>query len=91
MGPTHQDSRIVELALKHHRAVILVINKVDLAEAKIPRFRETSRKQIEDVFHFYSDIPLAFISAKTGKGVDKLFELIEKNLHTYNVAIINYA
>ncbi|CAM5998651.1 unnamed protein product [Sphagnum balticum] len=87
MGPTHQDSRIVELALKHHRAVILVMNKVDLAEAKIPRFRETSRKQIEDTFHYYSDIPIAFISAKTGKGVDKLFQLIEKTWRQINIKV----
>jgi len=86
-GPTHQDSRIVELALTKHRAVILVINKIDLAENKIPRFREGMRKQIEDVFHYYSDIPVVFISAKTMRGVDKLFLTIEKVWKQLNTRI----
>jgi GTP-binding protein len=47
LGPSVQDSRIVELALTRHRAVILVINKIDIAEKKIPRFREKTRENIE--------------------------------------------
>jgi GTP-binding protein len=77
-GPTHQDSRIVELALTKHRAVILVINKIDICEGKIPRFRETLRANIEETFHYYADIPVVFISAKTTRGVDKLFSTIEQ-------------
>jgi GTP-binding protein len=86
-GPTVQDSRIVELALTKHRAVILVINKIDLAENTVPRFREGMRKKIEDTFHYYSDIPIAFISAKTTRGVDKLFETIDKVWSQLNTKI----
>jgi len=86
-GPTHQDSRIVELALTKHRAVILVINKIDLAENIIPRFREGLRKQIEETFHYYSDIPVVFISAKTLRGVEKLFSNIERVWRQLNTKI----
>ena len=51
-GPAVQDARIVEMALKHHRAVILAINKIDIAEKKVPRFRETMKERIQDTFHF---------------------------------------
>lgn len=77
-GPSRQDARIVELALENHRGVILVINKVDALEKQVPKFRERLREQIADSFHFYSDIPVVFISAKTGRGVDELFKKIEK-------------
>ncbi len=78
LGPSQQDARIVELALEHHRAVILVINKIDMAESKIPRFRDVSREKIRNQFHFFADIPVCFISAKTGRGVDPLFALVQK-------------
>jgi GTP-binding protein len=78
LGPSVQDARIVEMAFKHHRAVILVVNKIDLAEKQIPKFREMVREQVARTFHFYADIPVAYISAKTGRGVDELFERAEK-------------
>lgn len=77
LGPTHQDARIVELALTHHKAVILVINKIDVAEKKIKNFNKELREKIERSFHFFTDIPVAFVSAKTGRGVDPLFRQIE--------------
>ncbi|MDZ4678498.1 MAG: ribosome biogenesis GTPase Der [Oligoflexia bacterium] len=77
LGPSVQDARIVEMAFKHHRAVILVVNKIDLAERQIPKFREKLRQHVEDTFHFYRDIPVEYISAKTKRGVDGLFTKIE--------------
>jgi GTPase len=87
LGPSVQDARIVEMAIEHHRAVILAVNKVDLAEKQIPEFRKTTREKLKNVFHFYADIPIAFISAKTGKGVDELFATIEKVWKQLNLRI----
>jgi GTP-binding protein len=86
-GPSHQDARIVEMVLEHHRAVILVVNKIDLCEGKIPRFREKMGAQIETTFHFYHDIPVVYISATTTRGVETLFTKIEKIWRALNLQI----
>ncbi|MBK9294385.1 MAG: ribosome biogenesis GTPase Der [Oligoflexia bacterium] len=78
LGPTHQDARIVEAAIENHKAVILAFNKIDLSEKEIPRLREKIRLDVENTFHFYRDIPVVFISAKTKKGIVDLFDKINK-------------
>lgn len=78
IGPTEQDAKILQAIEEAHKGVILVVNKTDLGEQSIPEFRKTLREKIADEFHFYIDIPICFISAKTGKGIDKLFEQIEE-------------
>lgn len=77
-GPTEQDAKIVETALDDHKAVIMVANKADLAEEQLDAYRSTFRAQVERELHFFSDIPIAFISVKTGKGIKALFDLIDK-------------
>lgn len=77
-GPTEQDAKILEAIEDAHKGVILVVNKVDIAEEEIPELRKTTRAQIEKVFHFTTDIPVVFISALTGKGLKDLFEKIEE-------------
>ncbi len=77
-GPSEQDAKILEEIVESHKAVILVVNKLDLGEQDIPEFRKTTREKLADQFHFYIDIPIVFISAKTGKGLKDLFKLIEE-------------
>jgi GTP-binding protein len=86
-GPTEQDAKILQEIVESHKAVILVVNKLDLGEADIPEFRKTTRAQIADTFHFYIDIPICFISAKTGKGLKDLFNTIEDVRNKLNVKI----
>lgn len=76
-GPSQQDARLVEIALKFHKPVILVVNKTDLGVKQIKTFRQTCRSDIKKQFHFFSDIPIVFISAKTGLGLDALFAKVE--------------
>jgi GTP-binding protein len=77
MGPTEQDSKIMQAILEDHRGVIVVANKVDVAQKEIPDFKNTFRKQMERNFHFFEDVPVVFTSAKTGHGIDDLFAMIE--------------
>lgn len=77
IGPTEQDAKILEAIVDAHKGVLLVVNKTDIGEDEIEEFRKTTREKIAQVFHFYSDIPICFISAKTGKGIEKLFENVE--------------
>lgn len=75
-GPSEQDAKILEEITEAHKAVLLVVNKLDLGEER-EEFRSTLRAQIATRFHFYPDIPITFISAKTGRGLKGLFEKIE--------------
>jgi GTP-binding protein len=77
MGPTDQDARIIQQILEEHKGVILTVNKSDLGKAEMPEYRKTVREQISKVFHFFDDIPIVFISAKTGQGIESLFDMID--------------
>lgn len=73
----HQEARLVSNAAKIHKPIILVINKSDIGKNKMKEFRKTTRENIQNVFAFFKDIPIVFISAKTGSGVGVLFKTIE--------------
>ena len=75
-GPSHQDARLIELCLEHHKAILVVANKTDLGKQKHDNFRDWFRERVEDEFRFFADIPLVFTSAKTGSGMDDLFSKI---------------
>lgn len=77
IGPTEQDAKILEAINEAHKGVIVVVNKSDIAEDEIPEYRKKTRAQIDRIFHFHSDVPVAFISAKTGRGLKDLFATIE--------------
>ncbi|MBO9666557.1 MAG: ribosome biogenesis GTPase Der, partial [Bdellovibrio sp.] len=77
-GPSDQDARIMQAVLEGHKGVIVVANKSDVGGAEIPEYRKTFREQVERVFHFFTDVNVVFTSAKTGQGIDDLFEMIEK-------------
>ena len=80
-GPSHQDAKLVDESLRLQKPVILLVNKTDLGQSG---FRKKLREQIKDCLHFIADIPIVFISAKTGLGIEALFIKIEeiwKKLH----------
>ena len=76
-GPSDQDARILQEILEAHKAVILIVGKLDLGEREKSEFRKNTREKIAEVFHFYGDLPVVFVSAKTGKGLKDLFSCIE--------------
>ncbi|CCK79816.1 translation elongation factor 4 [Desulfobacula toluolica] len=63
------------LAMEHDLAIIPVINKIDLPSAEI----EWAKEQIEEDLGLDSDDAI-LVSAKTGIGVDKIFEIIVKKI-----------
>ena len=77
-GLSDQDAHILSQAFELGKTVILVGNKSDLAKERQTGFRNKFREQVEEVFHFFPDIPMVFISAKTGQGVGSLFSKIEE-------------
>ena len=86
-GPTEQDAKILRQIQEEHKTVLLVANKSDEAKAKVPAFREKFKQKIEEVFHFYPDIPVVFISALTSSGVQELFEKIDELWEKVNMKI----
>ncbi len=77
VGPSNQDSRLIEFCVDRHKAIIVVANKSDLAKQQHEDYRAWFRERVAFEFHFFADIPLVFTSAKTGAGMDTLFSKIE--------------
>ena len=74
-GFTEQDSKVAGIAHEQGKACIIAINKWDAVE-KDDKTMDRMRKKLQDDFSFMSYVPFAFLSAKTGQRVDKLFEMI---------------
>jgi len=75
VGITEQDTRVAGIAHDSGKASVIVINKWDLID-KTTGTLENMTKIVRDRFAFMDYAPVIFISAKTGKRVDKLFETI---------------
>lgn len=77
VGPSNQDSRIIEMCLEQHKAILVVANKMDLGKEQHDNFRDWFRARIEREFHYFTDIPVVFTSAKSGAGIEDLFRKIQ--------------
>lgn len=92
-GPSDQDARILQTITESHKGVIVVCNKVDEADKTIPEFRKNFQERMGREFHFFNDVPLVYVSAKTGKGIEKLLDCIEwmneKMHHKISTAELN--
>jgi GTP-binding protein len=75
-GLSHQDARIVEFCLENHKAIVLVVNKYDLAKDERESYRNWFQDHLEQKFHFFTDIPLVHVSALTGYGIGTLMNKI---------------
>jgi GTP-binding protein len=80
-GPVGSDATIAGYAHEEGRPVILAVNKWDAV-------RDRNKKEwvarIRDAFRFLDYAPIAFLSAKTGGGVDQLFSLIRRGWDSAN-------
>ena len=76
-GVTEQDEKIAGLAHEAGKPSIICVNKWDLIE----KDEGTSRRFTEQLRISFSFMPYAqilFISAKTGRGIDRIFENVNK-------------
>ena len=83
-GVAEQDAKILGLALDRGRAVVIALNKVDLLDKE--RIKST-RADAHDVLNFVSWAPFTRLSAKTGKGVDRMLKLIDEVYANFNQRI----
>lgn len=74
-GFTEQDSKVAGIAIEQGKACIIAVNKWDAVEKDTNTMKEF-RHKLENDFSFMNYAPIMFISAKTGKRLDRLFEMI---------------
>ncbi|MCX7614924.1 MAG: ribosome biogenesis GTPase Der [Clostridiales bacterium] len=74
-GITEQDTKVAGLAHEAGKASIIVMNKWDIVEKDNKTMANIENKVRTDLAYM-TYAPVAFISAKTGQRVDRLFELI---------------
>lgn len=72
-GLEHQDLKIASLVLEEGRALIIAINKWDVAEDASGLFNGV-RAALEDGLSQVKGVPLIAVSARTGKGLDQMLK-----------------
>lgn len=75
-GPTEQDAHVAGFAHEHGKAMVVLVNKWDVGKEEYSR--EDFQSKMEYKMNFLNAYPALYISAKTGKNLDKVFGLIEK-------------
>ncbi|MFT8889547.1 MAG: ribosome biogenesis GTPase Der [Ethanoligenens sp.] len=85
-GFTEQDSKIAGYAHEQGKASIIVVNKWDLI-VKSEKTMDEYRRKLEQDFSFMAYAPMLFLSAKTGKNVSKLFEMVQQVRAAYEKRI----
>ena len=70
-GLEHQDLKIASMVLEEGRALMIAINKWDVAEDASGLFNGI-RKALDDGLSQVKGLPLLAVSARTGKGLDDL-------------------
>jgi len=68
---TEQDQRVAGQVLERGKGLVFLVNKWDLLP-KSPRLGDEMRDRIREGFSFASHVPVLFVSALTGRGVEKL-------------------
>ncbi|MFO7849039.1 MAG: ribosome biogenesis GTPase Der [Spirochaetia bacterium] len=74
-GLAEQDKKIADQAVKRGKGIVLVLNKWDTIE-DIPNRLEAVKDRVRFLFPVLAFAPLVPLSAKTGRGVDKLLETV---------------
>ncbi|WP_281983057.1 ribosome biogenesis GTPase Der [Thalassorhabdomicrobium marinisediminis] len=78
-----QDLRIADLAEREGRAVVLAVNKWDVEGEKQAKLKEL-KEQFTRLLPQLKGAPLITVSAKTGRGLDRLQEAILKAHEVWN-------
>ena len=78
-----QDLRIADLAEREGRAVVVAVNKWDVEEEKQDKLRQL-KLDFERLLPQLRGAPLVTISAKTGRGMDRLADAILRAYDVWN-------
>ncbi|MEM6888020.1 MAG: ribosome biogenesis GTPase Der [Pseudomonadota bacterium] len=78
-----QDLRIADLAEREGRAVVVAVNKWDMEENRQSKLREL-KESFERLLPQLRGAPLVTVSARTGRGLDRLQEAITRAHAVWN-------
>ncbi|NVO22773.1 ribosome biogenesis GTPase Der [Donghicola mangrovi] len=78
-----QDLRIADLAEREGRAVVIAVNKWDIEDDKQEKLREL-KEEFARLLPQLRGAPLVTVSAKTGRGLDRLRAAIERAHDVWN-------
>jgi len=78
-----QDLRIADLAEREGRAVVVAVNKWDVEPDKQKKLRDL-RESFERLLPQLRGAPLVTVSAKTGRGLDRLQDAIMRAYQVWN-------
>jgi len=78
-----QDLRIADLAEREGRAVVIAVNKWDLEDEKQAKLRDL-KEAFERLLPQLRGAPLVTVSAKTGRGLDRLNAAIRQAHEVWN-------
>ena len=78
-----QDLRIADLAEREGRAVVVAVNKWDIEDAKQEKLRDL-KESFERLLPQLRGAPLVTVSAKTGRGMDRLREAVIRAYDIWN-------
>lgn len=71
-GITAQDTHIAGMTLDEGVSVVVLVNKWDAVESELRQHRDAIEEHVREELKFLSHIPVLFISALTGSGVQQV-------------------
>ncbi len=80
-GVEEQDAKILGLALDRGRSIVIALNKVDLLRGDA---KKDAERQAREVLAFAPWAPIATVSAKTGRGIEKLLTVARRSHAAFN-------
>ncbi|MCL2525587.1 MAG: ribosome biogenesis GTPase Der [Coriobacteriia bacterium] len=98
IGLTDQDQRIASYAQERGRAIVVLLNKWDLMKQEsaehadeAERARTILMDRIEDRLNFISWAPVIRVSAKSGRGLDRILDAVLDVFANYRMQITTSA
>jgi GTP-binding protein len=82
---TDQDARIARIAWQEGRALVIVVNKVDLLDASAER--ERIRAEVYERCPTLGPVAVEFMSVLEGTGVGRMFRAIDQAYSAFNMTI----
>ena len=76
-GILDQDRHVVGYALDARKGIVVVVNKWDLAPKGMQQ--QDFEKEIRDRFKFIDYAKVIFVSAKTGRGIEKILPAVKES------------
>jgi GTP-binding protein len=80
-GVEEQDAKILGLALDRGRSIVIALNKIDLLRGDAKKDAERSARE---VLSFAPWAPITTVSAKTGRGIEKLLMVARRSNASFN-------